>query len=514
MGIGTTTPRGDLDINNPLTNTNGLVLPTNASAANMQNPQGDNLAPGTVMYDSSANCIRYYEKNIANDSIQKWSNCLLTDRENPPSIDYIAVDPSFTGNYSQNVAMTSANTFRVAVTNTSFATVALNFARTDLMLSGVEGVEASSVSPTTATLSPGQVQLLTYTLTGTPTNCGTLTGTWKKLNLQYATNVYVRQSVNYVCNQGSWNNSVAPEYKLNGLVPGVSYTGTYTIPYTGSSESGCELQLPAETITQNGLTLTYTGGPVSSTGTITYTLSGTYTGPAYVAAVTFTTSSGCQIYLGLCSSCKDILTKLPGTPDGVYKIDPDQGGTTYSTMNAQCDMTTDGGGWTMVLNYLHRTGTSPAISVRTYLPVIGSSTLGTNEAGNASIWGHGNRALQAALKPTEYRFYGLSSGHNRVMNFKTAHTGSINYFTTGTGSASGIQNSFTPLSGHTTNLPATANTFLTQFQGSDNLELLNPSFYNSSIGTSIRWYINTNIWEMDEQTSSNVRSTLHRVWVR
>ncbi|SHL75416.1 hypothetical protein SAMN05443634_1209, partial [Chishuiella changwenlii] len=294
-----------------------------------------------------------------------------------------------------------------------------------------------------------------------------------------------------------------------GLIPGVSYTGTYTIPYTGSSESDCELQLPAETITQNGLTLTYPGGPVSSTGTITYTLSGTYTGAAYGAAVTFTTSSGCQIYLGPCSSCKQLLELFPGTPDGVYKIDPDQGLTAFGTMNAQCDMTTDGGGWTMVLNYLHRAGTSPATTVRTYLPVIGSSTLGTNEAGNASIWGHGNRALQATLKPTEYRFYGITSGHNRVMHFKTAHAGSITYFTTGVGNASGIQNSFTPLTGHTTNLPATATNF--DNAGANN-ELSIYPFYRPNFYWNIG--LSNVYWHVDDGNTTDITSTLHRVWVR
>ncbi|GGF06902.1 hypothetical protein GCM10010984_25190 [Chishuiella changwenlii] len=512
MGIGTTTPRGDLDINTPLTNIYGLVLPTNASPTNIQNPQGESIAFGTMMYDSSANCIRYYEKNIQNDvSEARWSNCLLTDRENPPSIDYIAVPPAFTGNYTQNVAMTSANTFRVAITNISFTTVTISLARTDLILAGIEGIEVSAVSPTTVTLTPGQVQLLTYTLTGTPTNCGPLIGTWKKLNLQYTASTTVKPNITYTCASGTWGNTVSPEYRLNGLVPGESYTGTYTIPYTGSDASSCDL--PAETITRDGLTLSYPGGPVSSTGTITYTLTGTYTGSESQAQATFVTASGCQIYLGPSSSCKDILTKLPGTPDGVYRIDVDQQGTTYGTLSAQCDMTTDGGGWTMVLNYLHLGGTNPAVSIRTTLPVIGNSTLGGNEAGNETFWGHVNRALQTALRPSEYRFYGITNGHNRVIHFKTAHTGSITKFTTGVGNASGLQNSFTPLDGHTGILPAAANTF---FNSSANLELTFHPFYFSPtpVATNL-WSISASSrWEVDDAPSNASRSTLHRVWVR
>ncbi|SEM59846.1 Fibrinogen beta and gamma chains, C-terminal globular domain [Chryseobacterium taichungense] len=346
VGINNTSPKATLDItakSTGSTTAEGLIAPRlegvdiKGKDANYDTPQKGAIvyalsavaSPSTKTANITAEGYYYFDGSVW----QKLSNS---------SVPAVVVSSSaLNGTYKAGTAMTASNTFTVTLTNNSFSTATIAFSTSDLVLSGVTGLSVASVSPTSSTLIAGGTVTVTYTLSGTPAACGTLTASWSKLTLSSTKTISVAPNPTFSCSAGSWSN-VLPEYRLNGLINGASYSGTYTLPYTGGA-----CTYPAETITQSGLTLSIAAGTYSTSGNLTYTLSGTYTGTTN-GAVTFTTAGGCTIYLGPCASCKEILNKGLTTADGVYYVDIDQAGTTYAPMRAYCDMTTNGGGWMLL----------------------------------------------------------------------------------------------------------------------------------------------------------------------
>lgn len=196
-------------------------------------------------------------------------------------------------------------------------------------------------------------------------------------------------------------------------------------------------------------------------------------------------------------------------PSGVYLFDPDGDG--LNIFRGYYDNSL-GGGWLMILNYVHAGGTNPALNIRNNdLPILLSSSLGNDESGTI-YWGHASNSLLNQFNITEVRFFGVTDNHQRVLHFSTNRNNVINYIQSGTGNMSGIQNGFTNYAGSgtgTADLPDVANTFRSN-QG--DLALTREPFYRNG---DRRWDIgNGDDWEMDNNVGNENSNTIHRAWIR
>lgn len=439
VGINNTTPTATLDItarssSGTSTTVDGLIVPR----VDRQRAQSMVSVPtSTIIYINNISTGSLTGTAVNIDAVGLYLyNGTVWEKVGGTTVPAVAVTSSgFNGTYTAGTAMTASNTFTVTIANNSFSNATLAFSTSDLVLSGVTGLTVASVTPASSNLLPGGSVTVTYSLSGTPSG-GTLTGTWTKLSLNTTKTASI--SANIDCSSGTWSNVNTPV----SLLSGKSTSGTYSVPYSGGNGS----VFNSESYTTDGITLSLTGFTSSTdTGNLQYNVSGTYTGTT--GELSFTTAKGCAIKLTSLGSCKMILDANPGITSAQYMIDPDGLATAFAPMKAECDMTTDGGGWTLVSNYLHNANTTPSLATKSYLPIINSTTLGVDESTNTQSWGNASTQLLTVLGFSQVRIYGKDSAHGRITHMKTITPAVITAFKSG---GSGV-GTYTALSGNTCN---------------------------------------------------------------
>lgn len=289
LGLGTAATIDNsalLDVNST---SKGLLPPrmTKAQRDAIVSPAMGLLVYCTNCSSSGGGCL---VQNNGTPAVPSWE-CVGASSSSSSSSTVTAVCNGFvTGSYIRNASV--SGTYTVTITNNSLSALTLAFASSDLVLSGVTGLSVGAtvtVSPASASLNPGATQVVTYTISGTPTSAGTLTGTWSKLTLGCSSTKTVSNPLPiFSCTNATITST---NYALTS---GASYSGTITVPYTVSVGGDA---YPSQTITLNGLSFTRNAGTYTApSGTVTYTISGSYSG-VNNTSFTITTDS----YAGACS---------------------------------------------------------------------------------------------------------------------------------------------------------------------------------------------------------------------
>ncbi|WP_041567038.1 fibrinogen-like YCDxxxxGGGW domain-containing protein [Nonlabens dokdonensis] len=498
IGVNTDMPN-DAAMLDIVSSDKGVLIPrlSDADRANIPLPIPD----GLIIFNTSVSTFQFHSGG-------SWFNLateVSCDFISFPSVINVSVDKGNSTSFDLDFAATIGTPGNLS---TSFFSSSANL---DVTLDNVSN--NNSPAPVTQTLD--------ITLLASSTAVAGDTGT---IIFQVTSDCGVTKFIEVTINVTGCDFSITPD--ATALSMTVPPSGTNSVTFTLDIDQLGTLPGTISSVTPtnpSGFTNTTTnlGCSYDCEPTITFDGDNTIIPGTYNIPVDVTSSCGVTNSITLQimveanpRDCKQILAENPAAVDGVYTIDPDGSGG-IAPFDCECDMTTDGGGWTLVLNYLHLGGTNPNHILRTSnLPVIGSSTLGVDEAGTLN-WGHATNSLLSEFNFETVRFYGITSNHSRVVHFKITQSETVSYFSTGSGSMNlaNLISNHVPLTGHTANIPFTADRV--ESNRGDYAMTRRP-FRDNNVSD---WTIKQNgaggdDWEVDDNVNNANSDTLHRIWIR
>ena len=415
VGIGTENPDAtailELDVSDYAANNKKGFLPPRMTTA--QRDAIASPAEGLTIYNTSVKCIEFH-----NGSFESGSPVWINTCEEVVPVGTIT-------NLNCGSAVFSPSTL---VRGASYSgTLSVPYTGGN---SGTYAAQSFTVNGLTFTLPAGSFTPATgnivYNVSGTPAASGSMT---VPVSIG-GRNCNVTKVVDAPAVVGGLSCS-SPT--LNGtLTLGVNASGVSTrISYTGGNGQTYPSQVISSTGV-TGLTATLNSGTlVNGSGNITFNITGKPLGMG-TGTANFTFTFGgqtCTFSRKIQALCKHIKDLNPSATTGVYSLDIDGDGS-YGTMNGQCDMTTDGGGWTLVSNYTtNGSYTIPLESTRTSLPTLGPNAenigSGIDELNHANYWGQVNQSIINAMPFTNIRWRAKGGHDGTLTHLKTTNAANI-----------------------------------------------------------------------------------------
>ncbi|RLJ30695.1 uncharacterized protein (TIGR02145 family) [Chryseobacterium sp. 7] len=287
VGVGVATP--DTSAILDVASTTQLFLPprvTKAQRDAILSPATGGLVYCTDCSGSDIAPVGCLSQNLGNPTTPNWTCIGSTTAATVVTSDCTG----FSGSYTAGSPVSGAN-YKLTITNNSFSTATINFAASDLVLSGVTSLTVGNptfvggaVSGSNVTLVAGQTVVVTYPITGTPGADGILTGTWTKLSLTCTnTQLVGKGTATFTLPQTRAvisTNDGGGVLEIQGIIDNGANQITLNIPYTagkGSYDAYTGVVVPNNSGTgqggdANGFTISYPAGNFSPSGSIPVTI--------------------------------------------------------------------------------------------------------------------------------------------------------------------------------------------------------------------------------------------------